>query len=48
MMSDVDVSGAGEGAGVVGGELDSWKVVGECGWGGDWSVGGKDRLEDVT
>ena len=45
MTSDVDVSGAGKGACVVGGELDSWKVVGEHsrreGVDGGWKDGPK-------
>ena len=32
VVSDVDVSGAVKGAGVVGGKLDGGEVVGECSW----------------
>ena len=47
VVSDVDVSGTVEGAGVVGGELDSWEVVGEQGWRENLDVGWEDGTKYI-
>ena len=48
VASDVDVTGTVEGAGVVGGELDGWEVVGEQGWRENLDVGWEDGTEYVV